>query len=90
LPSSINELHANDQKRVKEYMKKTGIGYNKLCLLQRKANVLYAIPLRRGAHIWGVLIFDNNSESTPINLQDKLKDVIDNYQKIIQLTINNI
>ena len=90
LPASQAQLGREEQRRVMEYMTATGIKYRKLRLLQRKANVVYAIPLRRGTHIWGVLIFDNNSEQNPIDFQDKLKDVIDNYQKIIQLTIENI
>ena len=90
LPKEENQLTKENMARVKEYIATTGISYKKLRLLQRKANCIYAIPLRKGAHIWGVLVFDNNSENTPIDLKDKLKNVIDNYQKIIQLTIEKI
>lgn len=90
LPNDIILLGREEKGKVTEYMKDTGISYRKLILMQRKANVVYAIPLRRGPHVWGVLVFDNNSEQTPIDFQEQLKDVIDNYQKIIQLTIENI
>lgn len=90
LPRTQGKLLKDDFNKVVEYIKTTGICYEKLRLLQRKANVIYAIPLRKSAHIWGVLVFDNNSESNPIDLKDKLKNVIDNYQKIIQLTIEKI
>ena len=90
LPVDIKDIPNDKRQMVKDYMNKTGLSYNKLRRLQRKANVVYAIPLRRGPHIWGVLVFDNNSKDNPISLKDKLKDVIDNYQKTIQITIENI
>lgn len=88
--NKLMELSCEDKKKVLDYINITGIGYRRLRMLQRKANVIYAIPLRKDAHIWGVLVFDNNTEDTPIDLKDKMKNVIDNYQKIIQLTIEKI
>ncbi len=85
---NIYELSPQDQIRVKGYMEKTGTNdYGQLCLLNRKANYIYAVPIRQNEEIWGVVVFDNNRQDNPVNIKEKLENIISDYQKIIQFTI---
>ncbi len=69
-------------------MEKTGTNdYGQLCLLNRKANYIYAVPIRQNEEIWGVVVFDNNRQDNPVNIKEKLENIISDYQKIIQFTI---
>ncbi len=86
--NNMLELSLQDQIRVQGYMDKTGTSdYGKLCMLNRKANYIYAVPIRQDEEIWGVVVFDNNRQDNPVNIKDKLENVIFDYQKIIQFTI---
>ena len=84
----IQSLTKEEQHRIKRYMKDTGMtDYDKLCTLKRKANYIYAVPIRYEQKMWGVISFDNNRDGNVLNIEDKLKDLIGDYQKIIQFTI---
>lgn len=94
LPEDINNLNKDDLKKIKEYMKDSHMtDYDKLRLIDRKANHLYAVLVQQNEETenmrWGVIVFDKNSE-TPDNLQDKLKDVIHSYLKITQFSLKII
>lgn len=81
-------LPLKEQHRVEQYMKDTGMSdYDKLCTLKRKANYIYAVPIRYDQQMWGVISFDNNRDGNVLNIEEKLKDLIGDYQKIIQFTI---
>ena len=81
-------LSSEERQKVKQYMKDTGMSdYDKLCTLKRKANYIYAVPIRYNQQMWGVIAFDNNKETDVLDIEEKLKDLIDDYQKIIQFTI---
>ena len=81
-------LTSEEQQKVKQYMKDTGMAdYDKLCTLKRKANYIYAVPIRYKQEMWGVIAFDNNKETGVLDIKEKLKDLIGDYQKIIQFTI---
>lgn len=86
-PKNFYELSGKEQKLVQEYMNKTGTDYTKLCMLNRKANFIYAVPIRHNQEIWGVVVFDSNHKPECKDLKEMLKNNIDNYQKIIQFTI---
>lgn len=81
-------LPLKEQHRVEQYMKDTGMSdYDKLCTLKRKANYIYAVPIRYDQQMWGVISFDNNRDGNVLNIEEKLKGLIGDYQKIIQFTI---
>lgn len=87
LPENISSLPSQDKEKVKKYMSKTGTkNYHKLFLLNRRANYIYALPIRQNEEIWGVVVFDNN-QVTSVNIEEKLRSIINDYQKIIQFTI---
>jgi len=90
LPKSKEKLSGLNKTKVEKYMKDTGMkSYNKLRTLQRKANAIYAFPIRKEQKILGVVVVDNNT-STPLDLNAIFRDKIENYQRIIQLTINTL
>lgn len=80
-------LTTQEKERINAYKVKTGMEYDKLRLLNRKANYIYAVPIRQNQEIWGVISFDNNQQSNNVIIKEKLKNVISDYQKIIQFTI---
>ena len=80
-------LTTKEKRLIDTYRAKTGMEYDKLCLLNRQANYIYAVPIRYKQKIWGIVVFDNNQQSNNVTIKDKLKNVISDYQKIIQFTI---
>lgn len=87
LPDDISLLSNTDKDKVYEYISKTGTKYDKLRMLNRRANYIYAVPIRYNQEIWGVIVFDNNHETNNVDIKEELKNHIDNYQKIVQFTI---
>ena len=84
----LNRFPSTERQKVEQYMKDTGMAdYDKLCTLKRKANYIYAVPIRYNQQMWGVIAFDNNKETDVLDIEEKLKDLISDYQKIIQFTI---
>lgn len=94
LSRPINMLTYNERKQVKNYMRETKMDendYEMLRCIQRRANAFLAFPFRKKQKNWGVVVIDNLSEGTPLDIEAKLnRDDIDNYQKIIQLTVNSL
>ena len=91
MPKSIDQLEKPVQKRIKKYMEDTGISkYRKIVTLQRKPNRIYAFPVCRQQKIYGIVVIDNNDKENVLNLNDVFLNKIDNYQKIMQITINSL
>lgn len=94
LPENMSNLSKEDLRKVKEYMKASHMtNYEKLRLIDRKSNHLYAVLIQQDEETknmrWGVIVFDKNSEQ-PDNLQEKLNDVIHSYLKITQFSLKII
>lgn len=88
LRKSLKQNPPAERHKVEQYMRDTGMkDYDKLCTLKRKANYIYAVPIRYEQKMWGVISFDNNLDGNVLNIEEKLKDLIGDYQKIIQFTI---
>ena len=93
LDRPLSSLSNAEQKQVKKYMRETKMeenDYDMLRCIQRRANVFYAFPFRKKQKKWGVVVIDNLSDETPLDIEVKLQRDIDNYQKIIQLTVNSL
>lgn len=91
MPKSIDRLEKSVQKRIKKYMIDTGISkYRKIVTLQRKPNRIYAFPVCRQQKIYGIVVIDNNDKEKALDLGDIFLNKIDNYQKIMQITINSL
>ena len=88
LTNDLSQLSSTDQQKIRQYMKATGMNdYDKLCTLKRKPNYIYAVPIRSDHQMWGVISFDNNRNGEALDIEEKLKYLISDYQKIIQFTI---
>lgn len=89
-----NMLTNAERKQVNNYMRETKMDendYEMLRCIQRRANVFFAFPFRKNQKNWGVVVIDNLSKGTPLDIEAKLnRDYIDNYQRIIQLTVNSL
>lgn len=93
LPDKISKLDEDNRKKVKEYLRDSHMEYDKLRLIDRRANHLYAVLIQhddeKETMRWGVIVFDKNSDK-PDDLGNKLKNVIYSYLKITQFSLKII
>ncbi len=92
LPTDYRNLSRSDKKRVDKYMKDSHISdYDTLLMIHSKSNSILAMPIRPEDKRWGVIVFDFTGDNNVIDFKSRIgEDLLLNYQKIVQFTIQLI